>query len=104
MVKVDWEKVNMMTVPMLGPSHKTYLKLQAGYTTKCGIICDLLSSFHMLSESSTDVQPILENDHVKVYPVIVQNYGTALKASLRYDERRKNVAGLTVELPTVKSL
>lgn len=89
---------------LYGPSSQTCLKHQAGYTTTSGVIRDLLLVFLTLAQQA-NVPPILETGHVHVIPCVVQNDGTALKAGLQFDERRKNVVGLTerIDLRFVKN-
>jgi hypothetical protein len=79
---------------MFGPSRSTCNKYQAGYTVKSGMVKELMLSFLVICQSS-QVPTLVENEKVVVYPCVIENDGTALKAGLRFDERSKVVVGLT---------
>ncbi len=80
-----------------GPSYKTCLKHQAGYTNDPGVwkplslgLYDIMQKFH----AST----VVETDQVVVYPCCLANDGTALKPAIEFDERLKENVGLTFNL------
>ena len=88
-----------------GPSKRTRDKLRGGYTTKSGVLKDLQLAFMTLATDETsNVQPILETDAVKVIGVALENDGTALKPGIQFDDRVKKNVGLNqdVDLKFVK--
>ena len=90
---------------LAGPSKRTRDKLRGGYTTKSGVLKDLQLAFMTLATDQTsNVQPLLETDAVKVIGVALENDGTALKPGIQFDDRVKKNVGLNqdVDLKFVK--
>lgn len=82
-----------------GPSKRTRDKLRGGYTTKSGVLKDLQLAFMTLATDETsNVQPFLETDAVKVIGVALENDGTALKPGIQFDDRVKKNVGLKQEV------
>ena len=79
--------------------------MRGGYTTKSGVLKDLHLAFMTLATDETsNVQPFLETDSVKVIGVALENDGTALKPGIQFDDRVKKNVGLKqdVDLKFVK--
>ena len=70
-----------------GPSEETCRKQQAGYTTKSGVMKTLSETFLKLSlsEKGSEVQPLIDNDILRVSPCVLANDGTALKPAIQFD-------------------
>ena len=82
-----------------GPSKRTRDKLRGGYTTKSGVLKDLQLAFMTLATDETsNVQPFLETDAVKVIGVALENDGTALKPGIQFNDRVKKNVGLKQEV------
>ena len=83
-----------------GPSEETCRKNQAGYTTKSGVLKSLSKAFLKLSssESGSEVQPLFDNDFLRVTPCVLANDGTALKPSIQFDTRTKKNVGLDFDV------
>ena len=78
-----------------GPSKRTRDKLRGGYTTKSGVLKDLQLAFITIATDETsNVQPFLETDAVKVIGVALENDSTALKPGIQFDDRIKRNVGL----------
>lgn len=78
-----------------GPSKRTRDKLRGGYTTKSGVLKDLQLAFMTLAtEETSNVQPLVETDAVKVIGVALENDGTFLKPGIQFDDRAKKNVGL----------
>ena len=99
------KKAEGATFDLAGPSKRTCDKLRGGYTTKSGVLKDLQLAFMTLATDQTsNVQPLLETDAVKVIGVALENDGTALKPGIQFDDRVKKNVGLNqgVDLKFVK--
>ena len=86
-----------------GPSEETCRKQQAGYTTRSGVMKNLSKTFLKLSssQSSCDVQPLIDNDFLRVTPCVLANDGTALKPAIQFDTRTKKNIGLDFDVDAV---
>ena len=78
-----------------GLSEERCRKKQAVYTTKFAVLKRLSKAFLKLlsSESSPEVQPLFDNDILRVTPCVLANDGTALKPDFQFDRRTKKNAG-----------
>ena len=83
-----------------GPSKRTGDKLRGGYTSKSGVLKDLQLAFMTLfmTDKTSNVQPFLETDAVKVIGAALENDGTALKPGIHFDDRVKKNVGLKQEV------
>lgn len=87
-----------------GPSYKTCLKHQAGYTNEPGV-WKPLSLGHLSLLQTFNPLPVLKTDELIAYPCCLANDGTALKPAIEFDERLKENVGLTrnLEIDFVKN-
>ncbi|XP_014674326.1 PREDICTED: uncharacterized protein LOC106814524 [Priapulus caudatus] len=82
-----------------GPSEYATRKCHAGYTTKSGVIKQILQSFYSLtSHPAAQVSPIISSPVVNVIPVSLASDGTALKAGLEFDTVSKEIVGATFNI------
>ena len=76
-----------------GPSDKTLLKSQAGYTVESGPIQELNLTYLKLTESAS-TQLFYETDRVVIYAVALTTDGNRLKPCIEFDSRSKQGIGL----------
>ena len=82
-----------------GALKRTRDKLRGGYTTKSGVLKVLQLAFVALAtDETTNVQPFLQTNAVKVIGVSLENHGTALKPGIQFDNRVKKNFGLKQEV------
>ena len=92
---IDTEKEKRMNLG--GPSYRTCLKRQAGYTNEPGVWkplslgqLELMKNFKALTMVETNV--------LTVYPCALGNDGTSLKPAIEFDERLKVNVGLSFNI------
>ena len=81
-----------------GPSETVCLKRQAGYTTRSGILKPLSLAHYKLSSVSipqSTSNRFISTQNLAVYPAVLADDGTPLKAAIQFDERMKQIVGLT---------
>ena len=80
-----------------GPSYKTCLKHQAGYTNELGVWKPLsLGQIDLMQKICST--PAVKKEKLIVYPCCMANDGTALKPVIEFDERLKENVGLTFNI------
>ena len=80
-----------------GPSYKSCLKHQAGYTNEPGVWKPLSLGLYDLMQKFR-ASTVIEMNQLVVYPCCLANDGTALKPAIEFDERLKENVGLTFNL------
>lgn len=89
--KIEESKMNLG-----GPSRTTLQNKSVGYTTKSGVNKTWLKTlFKLETDESTGSEPLISNTTLQVFPVSMQNDGTALKPGLEFDEQQLINVGLT---------
>ena len=87
-----FDSANEKRMNLGGPSYKTCLKHQAGYTNEPGVWKPLSLRQIELMQTFLAVS-IVETSFLTVYPYCLANDGTAIKPAIEFDERLKeNVA------------
>lgn len=98
----NWENWNLPFVP----SKSTRSKDKAGYTTKDGIIKNLLISYLLFAQlEESGVHPLIDQPHLHVIPVCLATDGMSIKPGLQFDTSVKELVGLLfpVDLEYVKA-
>ena len=92
-----FDPANEKRMNLGGPSYKTCLKHQAGYTNEPGAWkplslgqIQLMQAFHAVS--------IVKTSYLTVYPCCLANDGTAIKPPIEFDERLKENVSLKFNL------
>lgn len=91
------DPANQKLINLGGPSYKTCLKHQAGYTNEPGVWKPLSLGQLELMEIFRSVS-IVKTNYLTVYPCSLANDGTAIKPAIEFDERLKENVGLTFNL------
>ena len=88
------DPANEKLINLGGPSYKTCLKHQAGYTNEPGVWKPLSLGQLQLMQIYRCVS-IIKRNYLTVYPCSPANDGTAIKPAIEFDERLKENVGLT---------
>ena len=91
------DPANEKLINLGGPSYKTCLKHQAGYTNEPGVWKPLSLGQLQLMQIFRCVS-IIKTNYLTVYPCSLANDGTAIKPAIEFDERLKENVGLTFNL------